>query len=95
MPQVKQAPPMLGGIDLSDLWSRAQKFILEGLAVAIAAFVLPAWMGGKRLPMSQIGMIALVAASTFAILDYGSPSIAGGARQGAGFGIGAHMVGFP
>jgi hypothetical protein len=94
MPEAKQTPAV-GGIDWSDLGSRAQKFIIEGLAVALAAFVLPSWMGGKVLPASQIAMIGLVAAATFAILDYGSPSIAGGARQGAGFGIGAHLVGFP
>lgn len=71
------------------------KYGTEGLVVAIAAFLLPKYMGGKSLPPSQIGMIGLVALATFAILDYGSPSIAAGARQGAGFGIGAKLTGFP
>lgn len=94
MPEVKQSPSV-GGVDWSDVGSRVLKYALEGLAVAVAAFLLPKWMGGKSLPLSQIGMIAMVALATFAILDYASPSIAGGARQGAGFGIGARMVGFP
>lgn len=94
MPEVKQAPS-LGGIDWSDIGRRVVVYGLEGLAVAVAAFVLPKWMGGRSLPLSQIAMIALVALATFAILDYGSPAIASGARQGAGFGIGARMVGFP
>lgn len=94
MPEAKQTPAV-GGIDVSDLVSRFVKYAVEGLAVAVAAFLLPKWMGGKSLPLPQIMMIALVALSTFAILDYASPSIAGGARQGAGFGIGARMVGFP
>lgn len=93
MPDTKQSSAP--GVDVSDLVSRTVKYAVEGLAVAVAAFLLPKWMGGKSLPLSQIGMIALVALATFAILDYASPSIAGGARQGAGFGIGARMVGFP
>lgn len=93
MPEAKQAAAP--GVDMSDLVSRVVKYAVEGLAVAIAAFLLPKWMGGKSLPLSQIGMIGMVALATFAILDYASPSIAGGARQGAGFGIGAHLVGFP
>ena len=94
MPEAKQSPSV-GGVDMSDLMSRIFKYAMEGLAVAIAAFLLPKWMGGKSLPVSQIGMIAMVALATFALLDVYSPSIAGGARQGAGFGIGAHLVGFP
>lgn len=94
MPEVKQTPSV-GGVDIGDLTSRVIKYALEGLAVAIAAFLLPKWMGGKSLPLSQIGMIAMVALATFAILDAYSPAVAGGARQGAGFGIGAHLVGFP
>jgi hypothetical protein len=40
-------------------------------------------------------MIGLTAAATFAILDIYAPSVGSGARTGAGFGIGATMVGFP
>lgn len=92
MPEAKQVS---SGLDMGDLVSRVVKYAVEGLAVAIAAFLLPKWMGGKSLPLSQVGMIGMVALATFALLDYASPSIAGGARQGAGFGIGAHLVGFP
>lgn len=94
MPEAKQTPAV-GGVDWSDLGQRVVKYALEGLVVAIAAFWLPKFMGGKALPVSQIGMIALVALATFAILDVYAPSVAGSARQGAGFGIGAHLVGFP
>jgi hypothetical protein len=45
--------------------------------------------------MSEVGMIALVAAATFGILDAYAPSVGSSARTGAGFGIGAHLVGFP
>uniref|UniRef100_A0A6C0EP37 Uncharacterized protein n=1 Tax=viral metagenome TaxID=1070528 RepID=A0A6C0EP37_9ZZZZ len=93
MPEAKTAPTP--GIDISDLVGRFVKYALEGLVVAIAAFYLPKFMGGKSLPLSQIGMIAMVALATFAILDVYAPSVASGARQGSGFGIGAHLVGFP
>jgi hypothetical protein len=88
MPEQKTAAP---GVDVSDLVSRLVKYALEGLAVAIAAYLLP----GKVLKLSEIGMIALVALATFAILDIYAPSVGASARSGAGFGIGANLVGFP
>jgi hypothetical protein len=74
----------------SDLMTRFFKYFLEGLAVAIVAYVLPG-----KLKISEIGMISLTAMATFAILDIYAPSIGASARTGAGFGIGAGMVGFP
>uniref|UniRef100_A0A6C0JLF1 Uncharacterized protein n=1 Tax=viral metagenome TaxID=1070528 RepID=A0A6C0JLF1_9ZZZZ len=93
MPEAKQA--VAPGIDFGDLLSRLVKYALEGLVVAIAAFWLPKFMGGRSLPLSQIGMIGMVALATFAILDVYAPSVGASARTGAGFGIGAHLVGFP
>ena len=88
----KPAPaPAFLGLDLGDLVSRAIKYGLEGLAVAIAAYLLP----GKVMKLSEIGMIALVALATFAILDVYALSVGASTRTGAGFGIGAHLVGFP
>jgi len=83
--------PTPSGVDMGDLLMRLIKYALEGLAVAIAAYVLP----GKTLKMSEVGMIALVATATFAILDIYAPSVGASARTGAGFGIGAGLVGFP
>jgi len=87
----EQKATSLPGLDMGDLVSRAVKYALEGLAVAVAAYLLP----GKGLKMSEIGMIALVAMATFALLDVYAPSVGSSARTGAGFGIGAHLVGFP
>lgn len=89
MPEAKVAA--VPGLDMGDVISRLVKYAFEGLAVAIAAYVLP----GKTLRMSEIGMIALTALATFAILDIYAPSVGASARTGAGFGIGAGMVGFP
>jgi hypothetical protein len=45
--------------------------------------------------MDEVALIALTAAATFSILDTYIPSMGMTARTGAGFGIGANMVGFP
>jgi hypothetical protein len=79
------------GVDMNDILARAVKYLLEGLAVAIVAYMIP----GKVLKMSEIGMIALTALATFAILDIYAPSVGASARTGAGFGVGAGLVGFP
>ena len=90
MPESKPAAPTMG-IDMGVI-----KYALEGLAVAVAAYYIPMFMGrGKVLKLSEIGMIGMVALATFAILDVYAPSVGASARTGAGFGIGAGLVGFP
>jgi hypothetical protein len=78
--------------DLGELVKRAIKYLVEGLAVAVAAYVIPK---GKGLSFDEVALIALTAAATFSILDTYIPSMGVTARTGAGFGIGANMVGFP
>jgi len=88
MPEKKEAPSMMP--DISDIVSRGIKYAIEGIAVAFVAYYLTG-----KLKMHEIGMISLTAMATFAILDVYSPSIGASARTGAGFGIGAGLVGFP
>jgi ABC-type Co2+ transport system permease subunit len=71
--------------------NRALKYLLEGLAVAIAAIYIPK----RSLPIDEVATLALVAAAVFALLDVLAPSVGVTARQGAGFGLGANLVGFP
>jgi ABC-type Co2+ transport system permease subunit len=78
-------------MDFSELLKRAIKYIVEGIMVAIAAYAIPK----KKLDIDEISIIALMAAATFSVLDVFVPSIASSARGGAGFGIGANLVGFP
>ena len=78
--------------DLGESLKRAIKYLVEGLMVAIAAFVIPK---GKGLSMDEVALIALTAAATLSILDTYIPSMGITARTGAGFGIGANLVGFP
>jgi len=77
--------------DLGELVKRAVKYLVEGLMVALAAFAIPK----KSLQLDEVALIALTAAATFSILDTYVPSMAQPARSGAGFGIGANLVGFP
>ena len=79
------------GIELGELLKRAIKYLVEGLMVAIAAYAIPK----KQLNMEEVLLIALSAAATFSILDTYVPSMAVSARAGAGFGMGANLVGFP
>lgn len=81
----------IAGVDMTELLKRAIKYIVEGLMVAIAAFAIPK----HSMKLDEIALIALTAAATFSILDTYIPSMGVNARTGAGFGIGANLVGFP
>jgi len=75
----------------SEVVNRVIKYLVEGLFVAMAAVFIPK----RSLPVEEILSLGIVAAAVFAILDVVSPSIGMTARQGAGFGLGANLVGFP
>tara|TARA_B100000886_G_C20284154_1_gene432586 strand:+ start:212 stop:454 length:243 start_codon:yes stop_codon:yes gene_type:complete len=78
-------------VDVNEFVKRVIKYIVEGLMVALAAYAIPK----KSLNMDEIALLAMTAAATFSILDVFVPSLAVSARSGAGFGIGANLVGFP
>lgn len=66
------------------------RFLIEGLAVGLAASLVM----GKKVSLREVIMIGLTAAASFAVLDLMAPEVSSSARQGAGLGIGAGMVGF-
>lgn len=76
-------------VDFTELVKRAIKYLIEGLAVGICAMLIPK----KQLNVEEIVIIALTAAATFSILDVFIPAMGASARGGAGFGIGANLVG--
>jgi ABC-type Co2+ transport system permease subunit len=82
---------MNGVMNLSELVKRLVKYLVEGLMVAVAAYAIPK----RSLNLEEIMLIALIAAATFSILDTFIPTMGVSARSGAGFGIGAGLVGFP
>jgi ABC-type Co2+ transport system permease subunit len=82
---------MSEGFRIEELVKRSIKYLVEGLMVAIAAYAIPK----RSLNLDEVALIALTAAATFSILDTYIPSMGVSARSGAGFGIGANLVGFP
>ena len=77
--------------DLGELLRRVVKYLVEGLMVAIAAYAIPK----RSLNLDEVLLVSLTAAATFSVLDTYVPAMGVSARSGAGFGIGANLVGFP
>lgn len=77
-------------LDLWEALTRLIKYMFEGLAVAIVAYVLPK----SKLESNEILVIALSAACVFSILDLLAPAVSAGARQGVGLGAGFNIIGF-
>lgn len=86
---------MQSSLDLAEVVKRALKYLIEGVAVAVAAYYIPLLSRNQTLKLEEIAVIGITAASTFAVLDIFAPSISASVRQGAGFGVGANLVGFP
>jgi len=78
-------------LEYQSIFTRLIKYLLEGVAVAVAATIL----SRRSLSYQEIALIALTAALTFFLLDSLAPSIGFSARTGAGFGLGSNLVGFP
>lgn len=76
--------------DTNEMFTRLVKYLMEGLVVGIVAYVLPS----KTLEISEVLLLALTAASIFAILDLIAPAIGSSARQGVGLGVGFNLVPF-
>ncbi len=66
------------------------KYVLEGLAVAVATYLI----AGKFTSIRDVALLSLTAGLTFMILDLFATDIGSGARQGTGFALGAQTVGF-
>lgn len=73
----------------TEVIKRLIKYLVEGAAVAVAAFLIPK----TKLKQNEIVLLGLTAATILAILDTFSPMISYGARKGSGFGIGSQLVG--
>jgi len=77
---------------LGDVLTSVLKYLIEGLVVAFVAVLV---LNPKKPNFGEILTIGTAAFATFALLDTFTPSMAVTARQGAGFGLGANLVGFP
>lgn len=77
--------------DTHEMFTRVVKYLIEGLVVAIVAYILPS----KSLTTKEVILLAAVAASIFSVLDLLAPAIAASTRQGVGLGVGINLIGLP
>lgn len=64
------------------------KYLIQGIAVALAAYVIP----NRRTNYREVLIIAVVAGLTFFTLDIFTDDVAKGAKFGAGLGIGLSLA---
>lgn len=64
------------------------KYIVQGIAVAVAAYVIP----NRKTSIHEIAVIAIVSALTFFTLDIFTDDLAKNVRLGVGLGIGLNLV---
>lgn len=74
-----------------EILTRIFKYLIEGIVVALVAWSIPR----NSLKFEEILAIALVAASTFSILDVFMPAVGNATRIGTALGVGASLSGFP
>ena len=74
-------------LNVQEITKKIIKYLVEGLIVALACFAIPK----QSLDLEAIGLIALVAAMTFSILDVYIPSMGASARTGTGLAIGVGL----
>ena len=60
-------------LDIVEIIKRILKYLIEGTAVALAAYYVP--QGKEKLSLDSICIIGITAAATFAILDMYTPDI--------------------
>lgn len=72
----------------NDILKKILKYIIEGLVVAIAGYYIPS----KKPDMSELIIIGLVAASTFAILEVYMPDAYMASKFGFGFQTGRNLI---
>jgi hypothetical protein len=70
-------------LDSKEFFKRAVKYIFEGLCVALFAY----YFTKNKLDLKEVIMLGLIAAATFAVLDFASPTISLGMRFGTGWGL--------
>ena len=73
----------------NEIVKKAIKYIVEGIIVAFASYVIPK----QSLKLEEVTVIALVAAATLAILDTFIPSMGVSSRLGACLAIGTGLAG--
>lgn len=77
--------------DAQEFITRLTKYLVEGIVLAIVAFLL-GMVNSKKLSYMEVATLALVSATVFAILDTFLPAYGSGARGGAAIGAGLRLI---
>lgn len=72
------------------MYELVQKYLLEAFVIAFAVKTLL----GKNISVEQLLYFTVSISLTFFVLRTFAPKVLGGAKQGAGFGLGSSLVGF-
>jgi hypothetical protein len=64
------------------------RYILEGIVIAIVAYVIP----NRRTKLNEVAVISVVAALSLFVLDVFANDVGKGTRLGAGLGIGYNLA---
>ena len=75
--------------DFSEFVKKVIKYLILGAVVAVVSALLPK----KSMALEEVVVIAVTAASVFAILDVFSPEISRSVKSGVGFSVGSSLVG--
>jgi hypothetical protein len=73
---------------VQEVATKALKYLIEGLAVALAAYYIPK----KKMDIIEIVTIAISAAAIFAVIDTFGAGLSSSVRTGMGLGIGVLAV---
>jgi hypothetical protein len=77
-------------IDTRELCRRVVKYLLMGIVIAVSTLILPK----QKIDLESVLALSLISGATFAIIDTFIPTMSYPVQLGAGFGIGAGLVGF-
>lgn len=76
-------------LDTRMLCRNVVKYLILGIVIAISCVLI----GRNKMGVEEILSLSIVAGATFAIIDTFAPTMSYPAQFGAGFGIGAGLVG--
>jgi preprotein translocase subunit Sss1 len=75
-------------VDTKEVLQRILKYVIQGLAIGLAALIVPE----KKPSWEEVLVLALTAAAVFSLLDMFAPAVGVATRYGTGLGIGASLT---
>jgi hypothetical protein len=73
---------------VKSIGSKIIKYLIEGFAVAVAAYYIPK----RKMDIPEVVAIGVAAAAIFAVIDVLGPNMSDQVKTGMGLGIGAMLI---